>query len=136
MRTPFLAVDCIILFEGGIVLIRRKNPPFQGCYALPGGFVEVGESVEDAAIREAREETGLSITILGMTGVYSDPHRDPRGHVVSICYLSRGKGILSHGSDARSAEVFFLDCLPSLAFDHGQMIADAAKFCSAKNIQD
>jgi len=136
MRTPILAVDCIILFEGGIVLIRRKNPPFQGCYALPGGFVEVGESVEDAAIREAREETGLNITISRLIGVYSDPHRDPRGHVVSICYLSRGTGIISHGSDARSAEVFFLDHLPSLAFDHGKMIADAAKFCSAKNIQD
>jgi 8-oxo-dGTP diphosphatase len=136
MRTPILAVDCIILFEGGIVLIRRRNPPFQGCYALPGGFVEVGESVEDAAIREAREETGLNITILRLIGVYSDPHRDPRGHVVSICHLSRGTGILSHGSDARSAEVFRLDRLPSLAFDHGQMIADAAKFCPVKNSQD
>src|SRR5512136_1243848 len=120
MRTPVLAVDCIILFEGGIVLIRRKNPPFQGCYALPGGFVEVGERVEDAAIREAREETGLDITILGLIGVYSDPHRDPRGHVVSICYFSRGTGILLHGSDARSSEVFCLDRLPNMAFDHGQ----------------
>ena len=131
MRTPLLAVDCIILFEGGIVLIRRKNPPFQGCYALPGGFVEVGESTQDAAVREAREETGLNIELLGLIGVHSDPNRDPRGHVVSICYLSRGLGILSYGSDAHSAEVFRLDSLPELAFDHHQMIADAAKCCSA-----
>lgn len=136
MRTPLLAVDCVILFEGGIVLIRRKNPPFQGCYALPGGFVEVGESTKDAAIREAWEETGLNIELLRLIGVYSDPHRDPRGHVVSICYLSRGTGTLSYGSDAQSAEVFCLDGLPELAFDHHRMIADATGFCSASDSQD
>ncbi len=133
MKTPLLAVDCVILFEGGIVLIRRKNPPFQGCYALPGGFVEVGESTQDAAIREAREETGLNIELLRLVGVYSDPHRDPRGHVVSICYLSRGMGTLSHGSDAKSAEVFRPDGLPELAFDHRQMIADATGSCGERD---
>jgi 8-oxo-dGTP diphosphatase len=125
MRTPLLAVDCIILFEGGVVLIKRGNPPFQGCYALPGGFVEIGESIEEAVTREALEETGLDIELLRLVGVYSDPRRDPRGHVVSICILSRGMGKLASGSDARSAEVFGLDGLPELAFDHRKMIDDA-----------
>ncbi|HQE72151.1 MAG TPA: NUDIX hydrolase, partial [Methanothrix soehngenii] len=83
IKTPLLAADAVILFQDGIVLIRRNNPPYQGCYALPGGFVEIGETVEEAAIREAREETGLDINLLGLVGVYSDPARDPRGHVVS-----------------------------------------------------
>ncbi|HWQ18379.1 MAG TPA: NUDIX hydrolase [Methanotrichaceae archaeon] len=125
MKTPLLAVDAIILYKGGIVLIRRENPPFQGSYALPGGFVEVGESVEDAVAREASEETGLKIDIKKLVGVYSDPGRDPRGHVVSICYLAEGRGKLRSGSDARSAEVFQLDGLPELAFDHARMIRDA-----------
>jgi 8-oxo-dGTP diphosphatase len=125
MRTPLLAVDSVILFRGGIVLIKRKNPPFQGCYALPGGFVEVGESAEDAIIRESKEETGLNIELLELIGVYSDPHRDPREHVVSICYLSRGSGELIHGSDARFAGIFSTDSLPKLAFDHHRMISDA-----------
>ena len=78
IKTPLLAADAVILFREGIVLIRRENPPFQGCYALPGGFVEMGERVEEAAKREAREETGLDIDLLEMVGVYSDPARDPR----------------------------------------------------------
>jgi 8-oxo-dGTP diphosphatase len=125
MKTPLLAVDAIILYKGGIVLIRRENPPYQGSYALPGGFVEVGESVEDAVAREAFEETGLKIDIKRLVGVYSDPGRDPRGHVVSICYLAEGQGELRSGSDARSADVFPLDGLPKLAFDHARMISDA-----------
>jgi len=79
VSTPLLAADAVILCGGRIVLIRRSNPPFQGCYALPGGFVEVGETVEAAAVREAREETGLDVELLGLVGIYSDPARDPRG---------------------------------------------------------
>ncbi len=119
-----LAADALILFDGGIVLIRRENPPYQGYYALPGGFVEVGETVEEAAKREAKEETGLEITLLKLVGVYSKPDRDPRGHVVSICYLAQGRGDLLAGSDARSAEVFDPEDLPPLAFDHAQIIRD------------
>jgi len=123
--TPLLAVDAVIFFQEGIVLIRRDNPPFAGCYALPGGFVEVGETVEAAVVREAREETGLIIELQGLVGVYSDPARDPRGHVVSVAFLARGRGELLAGSDARSAHVFPLHSLPSMAFDHDKIISDA-----------
>lgn len=125
IKTPLLAVDAIILFRRGIVLIKRENPPYQGCFALPGGFVEIGETIEEAVAREAREETGLAIDLLGLVGIYSDPGRDPRGHVVSAAFLSTGKGELASGSDARSAEVFPLTGLPKLAFDHDKIIGDA-----------
>jgi 8-oxo-dGTP diphosphatase len=125
IKTPLLAVDAVILFQKGIVLIRRDNPPYQGCFALPGGFVEIGETVEDAAVRESREETGLAIDLLGLVGIYSDPCRDPRGHVVSAAFLSRGMGELVSGSDARSVEVVPLDNLPRLAFDHDKIVRDA-----------
>ena len=123
--TPLLAVDAVILFQDGIVLIKRDRPPFVGSYALPGGFVEVGETVEAAALREGREETGLVIDLLGLVGIYSNPTRDPRGHVVSAAFLARGRGELMAGSDARSAQVFPLQSLPPLAFDHDKIISDA-----------
>jgi len=107
------------------VLIKRDHPPFSGCYALPGGFVEIGETVEAACKREAKEETGLDIELVGLIGIYSDPSRDPRGHVVSAAFLARGKGDLMAGSDAREAEVFSLKSLPDLAFDHARIISDA-----------
>jgi 8-oxo-dGTP diphosphatase len=127
MKTPLLAVDAVIFFHKGIVLIKRDNSPYQGCFALPGGFVEVGETVEDAVQREAREETGLVIELLGLVGIYSDPRRDPRGHVVSATFLARGRGELVSGSDARSAEVFSINSLPPLAFDHDKIISDALR---------
>jgi 8-oxo-dGTP diphosphatase len=133
VRTPLLAVDAAIIFQKGIVLIRRENPPFQGCYALPGGFVEVGETVEDAVRREAREETGLQIDRLHLIGIYSDPGRDPRGHVVSAAFLARGQGDLAPGSDARTAVVFPLECLPPLAFDHDCIIRDALRYRRSRN---
>lgn len=132
MRTPFLTIDVIILYEGGVVLIKRSNSPYKGCYALPGGFVEVGETVEEAAIREAHEETGLNIQLVRLVGVYSRPDRDPRGHTVSICFLARGSGTLRCGSDAARVDVLAMETVVSwpdgmLAFDHGCMIADALK---------
>lgn len=121
--TPFLAVDSIIIYRGQIVLIRRKNYPFQGLFAIPGGYVEIGETTENAAMREAKEETGLDTRIIKLLGVYSEPKRDPRGHVVSICYLSRGTGTLIAGSDAKGVSLFSLDELPiELAFDHLEII--------------
>ena len=125
LETPLLAVDAVILFQDGIVLIKRDRPPFAGSYALPGGFVEVGETVEAATIREACEETGLIIDLLGLVGIYSNPARDPRGHVVSAAFLARGRGELLAGSDARSAQVFPLQSLPPLAFDHDKILSDA-----------
>jgi 8-oxo-dGTP diphosphatase len=136
MKTPLLAVDAVILLQKGIVLIKRQNPPYQGCYALPGGFMEVGERAEEAVRREVREETGLEIELLGLVGAYSDPGRDPRGHVVSLCYLARGAGKLRSGSDARSAEVFSLQGLPALAFDHRQMIGDALRLLEKEKGSD
>ena len=130
--TPLLAVDAVILFQDGIVLIKRDNPPFAGSYALPGGFVEVGETVEAAVVREACEETGLVIELQGLVGIYSNPARDPRGHVVSAAFLAKGRGVLLAGSDARSAQVFPLESLPPLAFDHDEIIRDALSLAKAR----
>jgi 8-oxo-dGTP diphosphatase len=124
-NTPSLTVDTVILFKNKLVLVKRKNPPYQGKFALPGGFVEIGESTETAAIREAFEETGLSVEILKLIGVYSDPERDPRRHTVSVCYLAKGYGDLKSGSDAAAVELFELNSIPDLAFDHNKMINDA-----------
>lgn len=123
--SPSLTVDAVILYKNRLVLIKRKNPPYQGKFALPGGFVEVGESTERAALREAFEETGLSIELVKLIGVYSDPRRDPRRHTVSVCYLATGQGQLRSGSDAADVELFELDSIPELAFDHDKMINDA-----------
>ena len=124
-ETPKLMVDVIIPSEERIVLIRRANDPFEGQWALPGGFVEVGETVEQAARREAAEETGLAVELAGLVGVYSDPERDPRGHNVSVAFLARVlSGELSAATDA--TEAFLLDPgTVELAFDHRRIIADA-----------
>lgn len=123
--TPLLTVDALIIYEGKIVLIKRKNPPFKDRFALPGGFVEVGERVEEAVVREAKEETGLDIGLIKLQGVYSDPSRDPRGHTVSICYLAKGRGKLKAGSDAKEIGLFGLNEIPELAFDHNKIIENA-----------
>ncbi len=123
--TPLLTVDALIIYEGKIVLIRRKNPPYQNHFALPGGFVEVGETVEAAVVREAKEETGLDIELLKLVGIYSDPSRDPRGHTVSVCYLAIGWGNLKAGSDAKDIGLFSLNDVPKLAFDHNKIIENA-----------
>ncbi len=120
--TPLLTVDILIVQSGKLVLIRRRNPPFQGQWALPGGFVDVGETVEEAAVREANEETGLDVELQGLVGVFSDPDRDPRGHTVSICFAALGQGTPRASSDAQDVALFDLDDLPPLAFDHLQII--------------
>jgi len=121
-----LTVDAIIPYKDGIVLIRRRNDPYKDYYALPGGIVEYGEKVEDALIREVKEETGLDVEIKKIIGVYSDPNRDPRGHFVSICFLAIPTGgKLKAGSDAKDIKIFHLNSLPKLAFDHEKMIKDA-----------
>ncbi len=126
--TPALTTDCVIFDgRGRVLLIRRGHPPFAGAYALPGGFVEIGETVEAACRREVDEEAGIGVSGLRLVGVYSDPTRDPRGHTVSVAYLSmlRDGGIPKAGSDAAAAEwVSDWRALP-LAFDHARIIADA-----------
>ena len=125
--SPALTVDAVITDPlRGVVLIRRRNPPFAGRWALPGGFVDVGEACEDACRREAREETGLEVAVSGLLGVWSRPDRDPRGHTASAVYLCRvvGGG-LSGGDDAAEA-VWFADLGGvSLAFDHAEVLASA-----------
>lgn len=124
-----LAVDAIILRDNQILLIRRGNEPFKGMLALPGGFVEPDETAEEAVVREVREETGLDVVLLGLVGVYSKPGRDPRGPVVSICYVAKATGgSLGASSDASQIEMHPPDILPQLAFDHNRMIEDAWKY--------
>jgi len=124
-ETPRLVVDVVIPAEEGVVLIRRGSDPFEGQWALPGGFVEVGETVEEAAVREAAEETGLAVELALLVGVYSDPERDPRGHNVSVAFLARVlSGQLSAATDA--AEVAVLDPgSVEVAFDHRRIIEEA-----------
>ena len=132
-KNPKLTVDGIALKDGQIVLILRKNPPFQGQYALPGGFVEYRETVDNAVVREFREETGLQTRIKRLLGVYSEPGRDPRGHTVSVVFeLEIIDGELEGGDDAAEARLFQLDKLPKLAFDHDQIIVDYIRGKSKK----
>jgi 8-oxo-dGTP diphosphatase len=122
-ETPALTVDVVIeLAGGGIVLIERRHPP--PGWALPGGFVDVGETVEAAAVREAREETGLEVELVELLGVYSDPARDPRGHTVGIVYVGRASGTPHAADDARNVGVFDPARVPPLAFDHDRILAD------------
>ncbi len=134
IKTPYLATDSVIeCFDEtgdflGIVLIERKNPPYGR--ALPGGFVEIGETVEAACRREMKEETGLDITIEHLLGVYSDPKRDPRFHTVSVTYISRAIGHPVGGDDASSAQLYHLAEIPwkELVFDHPRILKDYIQY--------
>ncbi|MBA2853139.1 8-oxo-dGTP diphosphatase [Methanococcus maripaludis] len=122
-----LTVDILIKYKSGIVLIKRKNEPYKDYWAVTGGFVEYGERVEEAAKREAKEETGLDIDNLKLIGVYSDPSRDSRGHTVTVAFLADGIGTLKSGSDAKDARICNLDELNEIdfAFDHKKLIDDS-----------
>lgn len=123
-RNPYPTVDIVIeLDNGAIVLIRRKNPPHG--WALPGGFVEYGESLEDAAVREAREETGLEVELREQFHAYSAPDRDPRHHTLSVVFIARAQGTPRGADDAAEARAFQPDALPApLVFDHGRIVRD------------
>lgn len=131
--TPALTTDCVVFDgEGRVLLIRRKNPPFQGSYALPGGFVEVGERVEDACRRELQEETGVEVGPLSLIGVYSDPGRDPRGHTCSVAYLARVASTEPHAGDDATAAEWVADWRAAgIAFDHAKILSDAEKLLKA-----
>ena len=129
--TPLLAADAIIelIDKPGrpIVLIERKNPPYG--WAIPGGFVDVGERLEIAAIREAKEEVCLDVSLKALLGMYSDPARDNRGHTVTAVYVTEAQGEPQAADDAKNLDIFDLDNLPDeLAFDHRQVLDDYRKF--------
>jgi 8-oxo-dGTP diphosphatase len=126
MSGPRLTCDVVIELDGAsrrIVLVRRRHPPLG--WALPGGFVEVGETLEQAAVREAREETGLEVRLVRQFHAYSDPARDARGHTVSMVFIGRAAGTPRGGDDAAEACAFPIDALPApLVFDHAAIIED------------
>jgi len=120
-RNPLVTVDIIIEVQGGIVLIERKNPPYG--WALPGGFVDYGESLETAAIREAKEETSLEVTLREQFHSYSAPDRDPRQHTVTTVFLATASGTPAARDDAKNLMVFAEgNTPPNLAFDHGDIL--------------
>jgi 8-oxo-dGTP diphosphatase len=127
---PMLTVDVVVMTDApapSVLLVQRAHPPFAGEWALPGGFVEEGEQVADAAPRELAEETGLEAGSLRLIGIYDTPGRDPRGWTVSIAYLASvySEVPVSGADDARDARWFHADFLPELAFDHATIVADA-----------
>jgi ADP-ribose pyrophosphatase YjhB (NUDIX family) len=122
-KNPFLTVDAIIELNDGIILIRRKNPPYG--WAIPGGFVDYGESLEDAARREAKEETGLDIDLIRQFHTYSEPGRDPRHHTVSTIFIAKASGTPKAADDACDVGIFTGDTLPEdIAFDHRKILED------------
>ena len=123
-KTPLVTVDIIIEIDGrGIVLIERKNPPHG--WALPGGFVDYGESLEQASVREAEEETSLDVRLVEQLHTYSDPRRDPRHHTISTVFIATAKGTPAAGDDAESARIFTEDDLPRpIVFDHARILSD------------
>ena len=125
-RNPTPTVDIIIEFQGGIVLIERRNPPWG--WALPGGFVDVGEPLHRAAAREAKEETSLEIELVEQFFCYSDPSRDTRQHTITTVYLARASGELAAADDAKNIGVFREGDLPRLVFDHGEIVADYFRY--------
>ncbi|NIO15942.1 MAG: NUDIX domain-containing protein [Deltaproteobacteria bacterium] len=126
-RNPFPAADVIIEMDRGIILVKRKNPPHG--WAIPGGFIETGETAEEAALREAAEETGLDVSLTDLLGVYSMPGRDPRFHTLSVVYVGKGSGIIKAGDDAQEAGIYTEENLPlPLAFDHEGIIRDYFRF--------
>jgi len=130
-KNPIPTVDIIIEKDDRIVLITRKNEPFKGKLALPGGFVEEGELIEDRAIIEVKEETSLDVELKEILGVYSIPDRDPRGHMMTTVFIAKPKaGIVKGGDDATSAAWFKIDdkILNELSFDHKKIIIDYLKW--------
>lgn len=127
-KIPSVTAD-IFIFDDNLnfILIKRRNNPFKNQWAIPGGFVEYGESVENAAIREAKEETSIDVELIDLVGVYSEPDRDPRGHTITVAYIARGNlNDMKADSDAKEIDIFSPEKLDEieLAFDHDKIIKD------------
>lgn len=127
-KIPSLTADIFIFDDNyNFILIKRKNNPYKDYWALPGGFVEYGESVETAAIREAKEETSIDVELVDLVNVYSKPDRDPRGHTITVAYTAKGNlNSMKADSDANDIKIFKYDDLDkiNIAFDHAQIIKD------------
>jgi ADP-ribose pyrophosphatase YjhB (NUDIX family) len=122
-RNPLITVDAIIEINNGIILIKRKNPPHG--WALPGGFVDYGETLENAVRRESKEETGLTIEFVRQFHTYSDPKRDPRHHTVSTIFIAKASGTPIAADDAQDVGIFTEETLPNeIAFDHRKILED------------
>ncbi|HDD67335.1 MAG TPA: NUDIX hydrolase [Candidatus Thorarchaeota archaeon] len=135
-RNPTPTVDIVILKENDLLLIRRGREPFRGKWALPGGFIEYGETAEEAAVREAAEETGLTVELEGILGVYSDPNRDPRKHILTVVFVAHPMGgEAKGGDDASEARWFQLDTIDEgvLAFDHGLIVRDLKRWLVSRD---
>ena len=138
-KNPIPTVDIIIQRDSQILLVERKKDPFKGHFVFPGGFVNEGEKVEDAALREVKEETSLSVELVDILGVYSDPARDPRGHIMSTVFIGKispnNKDEEKAGDDAKALKWFELDKIDSqnLGFDHNKIISDYNKWKQNKN---
>ncbi len=130
-KIPSITADIFIFDDDfNFILIKRKNNPYKDCWALPGGFVEYGESVETAAIREAKEETNIDVELKNLVNVYSKPDRDPRGHTITVAYTAKGNmNEMKADSDAKEIAIFSSENLDdiNIAFDHDEIIADCLK---------
>ena len=129
---PAVTADCIVFFREetkiSVLLIKRKNEPFKDSWAFPGGFVNIDESAEEAAIRELKEETGLEVSKVEQVKAYSNPDRDPRERVITIAFIAESKIMnVKGGDDAKEARWFDISNLPPLAFDHSTILKDALK---------
>lgn len=126
-KNPLPTVDILIEIDSGVVLIERKNPPHG--WAIPGGFVDYGESLETAAVREAKEEISLDVELVEQLHSYSDPKRDARGHTISTVFIATAKGTPKGADDAKNAAIFSEGSLPSpLVFDHAQILKDYFRY--------
>lgn len=134
-KNPIPTVDIIVELKDGIVLIERKNPPYG--WALPGGFVDCGESLERSAIREAKEETSLDVTLKEQFHSYSDPDRDKRFHTISTVFIASAEGLPVAADDAKNTGVFTRDTIPEpLAFDHARIVSDYFRYRAGESLTD